>query len=93
MFREARARGRHIGIGIFLPDLGKLVEDRLAGDSDDGVTALWKTIWDRYNEGGPDAVEEELQRQLKAVKAAAAKEIRATKEVVPQRKSRGKRRR
>ncbi len=75
-----------------MPDLKNLVEAKLgSGDGKDSLE-LWRVIWASYERGGPDAVENELQKRLKAVKSAALKEMRETKKIVPKKKSRRRRR-
>lgn len=73
-------------------NLQKLVETKLGSRADGDTLELWSAIWDSYEKGGPDAVESELQKRLKAVKSAATKEIQEAKKVVPKRKAKRRRR-
>jgi len=76
-----------------LVDFSKLVEERLKQRGLSDAVKSWKEIWTRYDDGGPEAVELELQKQLKALKSAASKEMKAARSVVPKKKARKRRRR
>ncbi len=75
-----------------LLDLYRLVEAKLGSRADNDTLVLWKAIWDSYEKGGPEAVESTLQRQLKAAKSAATKELRETRNAFPGRKTKKRRR-
>lgn len=75
-----------------LIDFSKLVEERLNQRGLSEAVKSWKEIWARYDDGGPEAVESDLQKQLKALKSVASKEMKEASSVVPK-KARNRRRR
>ncbi len=74
-------------------DIGQLVEAKLKEANSPEAIGLWQEVWKRYEEAGPDAVQDDLLAMLRQVKSAAAKEIKETKEVVPRKSTRRRRRR
>ncbi len=52
------------------------------------VEELWDIIYNSYEEGGPNAVENVILRRLDQLKKGATKEIKDIKEIIPKKKKR-----
>ncbi|MDG7038322.1 MAG: hypothetical protein JRN37_04065 [Nitrososphaerota archaeon] len=61
-------------------DIYTLVENKLKEEQNDEPTLLlWEEIWKNYNNGGPDSMEDMLEKYIKEFKGEAMKEIRESK--------------
>lgn len=52
------------------------------------VEELWESIYNAYEKGGPNAVEEVILKQLNQLKKGATREIKDIKEIIPKKKKR-----
>ena len=73
--------------------LVEIVEKSLRDSRADTETLeLWKFITQWYKDGGPDAVEEGIEKKLKGIRSIASKQLKETKEAIPKRKKKKTRR-
>lgn len=65
------------------------VKDRLREIGRQEIEELWEKIYISYEDGGPEAVEATILKELNQLKKGASKEIRGIKEIIPKKKRRG----
>lgn len=69
-------------------ELKEQVKAKLKDRGKQDVEELWETIYDAYEDGGPNAVEDVVLRHLNQLKKGASREIKEIKEIIPKKKSR-----
>jgi uncharacterized protein (UPF0297 family) len=65
-----------------------IVKDKLKEKGKQEVEELWEAVYNAYEEGGPNAVEETILKQLGQLKKGASREIKNIKEIIPKKKRR-----
>ena len=69
-----------------MPEFSDLVKSDLKESGRKEVEELWDKIYNSYEEGGPNTVEEVILKQLSQLKKGASREIKDIREISPKKK-------
>lgn len=75
-----------------MPELKELVKDKLKNsDTDKDTISLCDSIFNWYEEGGPDLIRSNINKKVKELKSQFTKEAKEIKEITPKLRKKRKR--